>query len=119
MLVKELQALALDVKVFNEGHEEIELGEDLEDERDLLDVIKDEGKEEEVALKFNDENAEVSEDDFRFDTEDEDDDLNLGDLFESEKEDETTMEGDLSFGDQLDDLDDLFQSDDEDDDKSF
>ena len=119
VLVKELQALALDVKVFNEGHEEIELGEDLEDERDLLDVIKDEGKEEEVALKFNDENAEVSEDDFRFDTEDEDDDLNLGDLFESEKEDETTMEGDLSFGDQLDDLDDLFQSDDEDDDKSF
>jgi DNA-directed RNA polymerase subunit beta len=36
--MKELQSLALDVKVFGEAHEEIEIKESVEDELDQLDV---------------------------------------------------------------------------------
>ncbi len=38
VLMKELQSLALDVKVFGEAHEEIEIKESVEDELDELDV---------------------------------------------------------------------------------
>ncbi len=116
VLIKELQALALDVKVLSEDKEEIFVGEDLDDEKDLLEAtLRDEPKQE-VDLKFEADGAELS-DGFRFTDEADDNAFDLSDLFDSDDEDkdETTPieEEDFSFDDD-DDLEDFLKSDDDD-----
>ncbi len=65
VLMKELQSLALDVKVFGEAHEEIEIKESVEDELDELDVNI-EGAEDTIVPVFPVEEAamEAIEEDF-------------------------------------------------------
>jgi len=102
VLIKELQSLALDVKVLSEDKEEVAIGEMIEDEQDMLEAaIKATDDRKEVALTFDEEiGAGVVDDDFSFDTED--------DVF-----------GDDAFDDLFDAEDDMFGSDDmfEDDDE--
>ena len=92
VLMKELQSLALDVKVFGEAHEEIEIKESVEDELDELDVNI-EGAEDTIVPLFPVEEAAL-------DAIEEDFDLEAG-----EDEDGDVLEG-MSIRDSLADDDD-------------
>ncbi len=80
VLMKELQSLALDVKVFGEAHEEIEIKESVEDELDQLDVNI-EGAEGIAASLFPREEllVDAADDDFDLET---GEDADEGDLLE-------------------------------------
>ncbi|MCX7748668.1 MAG: DNA-directed RNA polymerase subunit beta [Clostridia bacterium] len=82
VLIKELQSLALDVKVYSEEQEEIAIKESVEDELEELNVNI-EGREDEVPLADYDELGEEELDD-----ELEIDDFELGDLSAGENLDE-------------------------------
>ncbi len=107
VLVKELQSLGLDIRVLNEAHEEIELGEDDDEETRFTDNIKIDGIED-VPNNY-------SEDDDSYDDEGDDDFDDFGDDFddaengEEPSADDLLEEDDLGFGD--DDFD--FGSDDD------
>ena len=94
VLLKELQSLALDVKVLTENKDELQL-------KDLSDA---EMEEDERESRRDEETEEI---DFNFDDEDEEeDDMDVGSIFEEDAEDEDFSASDL-FGDEdLDDLDD-------------
>jgi len=94
VLIKELQSLALDVKVYSEEKEEIAIKESVEDELEEINVNI-EGREGEVEISDYDEITE----------EVLDDDINVDDF----------DVGDLSAGDNLDEnlVDDLFAEDEE------
>jgi len=91
VLIKELQSLALDVKVLGENNQEIELSDDGRDDRPTLDVNL-EGDEGEIRIPGAE--AQRSEDDLI-----DDEDLELGDL------DDLPDFGDLVDLDDLDDDD--------------
>ena len=82
VLIKELQALCLDVKVLNDNKEEIELKESVDEEMEKLDVNI-EGKEDSTELSQEQNNDDNSEQKGNSDTEnnsDEDIDLDYEDL---------------------------------------
>ncbi|MCM1043086.1 MAG: DNA-directed RNA polymerase subunit beta [Corallococcus sp.] len=113
VLIKELQSLALDVKVLSADNEEITVRDSVDDEADYNDVILREREEHKEALhSFNDDD-EISIDDLVGDgssaTAADDDDFSLDSLFgdDDEAEDEGEEQdlfGDL-FGDDEDDKD--------------
>ncbi|NLX64084.1 MAG: DNA-directed RNA polymerase subunit beta [Clostridiaceae bacterium] len=87
VLMKELQSLALDVKVFSDRHEEIEIKESVDDELDELDVNI-EGREDETMsyIDLEDEEAQnIIDDEFELDS------MDLGDLPEDAELDEDSV----------------------------
>ena len=105
VLFKELQSLALDVKVLTENKDEIQL-------KDFSDADMDD----EPDTRRDEETEEI---DFNFDDEDEDEDEDEGDVGsifeEDEDEDEDFTSSDLFDEDDEGELDDLDDWDDEDD----
>ena len=105
VLFKELQSLALDVKVLTESKDELIIREfsdaELEDE------------EEQTSR-----NEEIEELDFNFDDEEEEEDLGMDSIFEEEDNDEDDFTSSELFDEELDDLDDLDDLLDESDDES-
>ena len=92
VLIKELQSLALDVKVLSEDKEEVTIGEMIDDEQDMLAAaIKSTDDRKEVDLTFDEEiGAGVVEDDFSFDSADDgfDDGFELDSLFDNDDDEE-------------------------------
>ena len=101
VLFKELQSLALDVKVLTESKDEIQLKDFSDVEMDDEEPDRRDEETEEIDFNFDDEDEDEEEDDvdsiFEEDDEDEDEDFTSSDLFDE------------------DDLDDLDDWDDEDD----
>ncbi|MBR5174274.1 MAG: DNA-directed RNA polymerase subunit beta, partial [Clostridia bacterium] len=92
VLIKELQSLGLDIKVLSEDHEEIEFKDSIDDETDYIEAtLKENEQKREQLLNFNedDEVDLVDDDDFTFDTDDEEieHELDFNDLFEDEDDD--------------------------------
>ncbi|MBQ8434251.1 MAG: DNA-directed RNA polymerase subunit beta, partial [Clostridia bacterium] len=131
VLIKELQSLALDVKVLSADHEEIIVRDSTDDEADYNEImlaeqeqrkqaISDFSPDDEVALGDDDTAFTEFDDDFSLDSlfdDDGDSDDALSDLFADEgDDDEDDSDDDGDF-----DLDDLFgtDGDDEDDDDLF
>ncbi len=89
VLIKELQSLALDVKVLSADNEEIIVRDSTDDESDYNDVVLAEQEERKKAMQDLDEGYDISIDGVdghgKFD--DEDDDFNLDSLFDDESED--------------------------------
>ena len=122
VLIKELQSLALDIKVLNENHEEIGIRELIEDERDEFDENAEKKKHYSGEdVHFDDKEFDISHNlfDEELDDDDEeggdkadisDDEFNFDDLFKSD---------DLVIDDKTDDdlPDDLFDDDDKSDDE--
>jgi DNA-directed RNA polymerase subunit beta len=103
VLIKELQSLALDVKVYSEEKEEIAIKESVEDELEELNVNI-EGREDEAPLTdYDDLGDEPLEDDLDID------EFELGDLSTAENLDEGLVD-DL-FAEDEDDFDDDFDED--------
>ena len=90
VLIKELQSLALDIKVLSEDKEEVLFGEMAEDEKDVMESnIKATDDREEVLLVFEEENnAAVVGDDFTFGESEEGDEFEFTSLFDGDDEDE-------------------------------
>jgi len=104
VLMKELQSLALDVKVFSDRREEIEIKESVDDDLDELDVNI-EGREDETMsyIDLEDEDAQnIIDDEFELDS------LDLGDLPEDAELDEDSVGQILGLDD-----DDIIDDDDE------
>ncbi len=92
VLIKELQSLALDVKVLSEDHEEIEFKDSIDDETDYIEAtLKENEQKREQLLNFNEEEEVdlVDDDDFTFDTDDEEieHELDFNALFDDEDDD--------------------------------
>ena len=85
VLIKELQSIALDVKVLTEDKEEIGIKDLIEDDRDLIEMSLDAEKEEfkEIDFSFEDNEAADQFDISKFDS-DEDLDFDVSDLFEKD-----------------------------------
>lgn len=102
VLIKELQSLALDVKVYSEEQEEIAIKESVEDELEELNVNI-EGREDESPLAdYDDIGEDTLEDDLDID------DFDLGDLSTAENLDEGLVddlftEGESDFVDEFED----------------
>ena len=110
VLVKELQSLALDIRVLNEAHEEIELGEDEDEETRFTDNIKIDGLEDTPNAYPADTDEDVFEDEEGFD--------DFDDFGDSDGEEEPLDDGDLLDGDLEFEDDDLsFDFDGSDDDE--
>ena len=141
VLIKELQSLALDVKVLSADHEEIIVRDSTDDEADYNEIMLAEQEQrkqaissfspdDEVALGDDDASFTEFDDDFSLDSlfdDDADSDDALSDLFADEgddDEDETDDDGDFDLndlfgtdGDETDD-DDLFGDETDDDDNN-
>jgi len=107
VLIKELQSLCLDVKVYSEEQEEIAIKESVEDELEELNVNI-EGREDGIPMtEFDDVGDDILEDDLDSD----DFELSeLADITHEENLDESTLDEDLFLDD---DLSDDFDDDDE------
>ncbi len=100
VLIKELQSLCLDVKVYSEEQEEIAIKESVEDDLEELNVNI-EGREDEIPVsEFEDVGEEILEDDL--DT-DEFELSDIGDVVHEENLDETTLDEDLFVDEDLSD----------------
>ncbi len=113
VLLKELQSLALDVKVLTENNEELIIREFEDDDRDEPRRAEpQQPAEQDFDLGLEDEGEEIEGIGSIFDEAGEDEDFVSDDLFggESEEDDLSDVEEDFSFGD-------LFSDDDEEDDK--
>ncbi|MEN8906087.1 MAG: DNA-directed RNA polymerase subunit beta [Clostridiales bacterium] len=113
VLIKELQSLALDVKVFSEEKEEIALKESVDDELEDI-TVNIEGKEDEIQTDDIEE-LEESKDDLLNDDIDIDDEFDIDELdteksldegLEEDLEDDLILDSD-DFNDNLDDDDEL------------
>ena len=112
VLLKELQSLALDMKVLNENKEELAIKDLIENDFDDIPAFKEKEHREEVSIE-----NEVSEvvfedsDDVFADSEDVDLDEDFGfstkDMFDDEDEEIDTTVSDDSFIDDFDDIDDV------------
>ena len=114
VLLKELQSLALDVKVLTENNEELIIRE-FDDEDDIRDSRRDDRRdlEQDLDLGFDDEEEEEDEGiGSIFDDAGEDEDFVSDDLFDSDEDEDdmSDVDEDFSFGD-------LFGDDDSDDKK--
>ncbi|HEX9062452.1 MAG TPA: DNA-directed RNA polymerase subunit beta [Clostridia bacterium] len=100
VLIKELQSLCLDVKVYSEEQEEIAIKESVEDELEELSVNI-EGREDETRLNDYDEaiTEEILEDDIEIE------DFDLGDLGTADNLDEGLVDELFSDGDDLEEDD--------------
>ena len=100
VLIKELQSLCLDVKVYSEEQEEIAIKESVEDDLEELNVNI-EGREDEIPLgEFDD----VSEDVLEEEIDGDDFELSdLGDVSTEETLDESTLDEDLFMDEEVDD----------------
>ena len=138
VLIKELQSLALDVKVLSADHEEIIVRDSTDDEADYNEIMLAEQEQrkqaistfspdDEIALGDEDTSFTEIDDDFSLDSlfdDDADSDDALSDLFADEEDgddevgfdDEENFDLDDLFGDDGDDEDDLFGDDDTDED---
>ena len=99
VLIKELQSLALDIRVLGEDHEEIEVRDTSDDEQDMLEMtMREQNERKDVGLKFDDENLSLEDDSildiFGFDDEDEGDEFNYTQLFEDEGDSKAKDEDD-------------------------
>ena len=126
VLIKELQSLALDVKVLSADYEEIIVRDSTDDEADYNEIMLAEQEQrkqaistfspdDEIALDGEDTSFTEFDDDFSLDSlfdDDADSDDALSDLFTDDEEDELDDEGEFDlgdlFGDDGDDEDDLF-----------
>ncbi len=119
VLLKELQSLALDMKVLTENHEELSLKDLMESDYDDTPVLRERDNKEEVSLEdFAQE--EVGEDAVRF-VDDEDVDLDeegeFGDMFDDDDDEiDTTVPEDDDFDEDYDDFDELDADGDENED---
>ncbi|HHW49261.1 MAG TPA: DNA-directed RNA polymerase subunit beta, partial [Clostridiaceae bacterium] len=105
VLIKELQSLALDVKVYSEEREEIAIKESVDDEVEELSVNI-EGREDEVPLSdYDDLGDDIEEDDLDID------DLDLDDIGDADNLDEDLVEE--LFADAVEDVDDTDDTDDD------
>ena len=121
VLVKELQSLALDIKVLNEDHEEIGIRELIEDERDEFDEHAEKQKHYSgEEMHFDDKDIDVSHNLFDEDLDDDDaeggesgdltdDSFNFDELF---KNDDIVIDDTVSDDDDLSDYDDDKSDDD-------
>ncbi len=128
VLIKELQSLALDVKVLSKDNEEIVVRDSTDDEADYNEIMLAEQEERKQAMHgFSDEDEislesvgehggfDDTDDDFSLDSLFDDGDDGLDDLFGDKSDDsETEDDGDVDF-DGLDSLLDALNGDDEDD----
>ncbi len=126
VLIKELQSLALDVKVLSPDKEEIIVRDSTDDEADYNEIMQAEREDRKEGMRTFNEEDEISlggsseqhsftdeDDDFSLDSLFEDDDNELSDLFGESKEGEP--EDDENFDDDgLDNLLDAIRDDDED-----
>ena len=122
VLIKELQSLALDIKVLNENHEEIGIRELIEDERDEFDENAEKKKHYSGEdVHFDDKEFDISHN--LFDEELDDDDEEGGDkadIWTTNSTSTTCLQSDdLVIDDKTDDdlPDDLFDDDDKSDDE--
>lgn len=103
VMVKELQSLALDVKVYSEEREEIAIKESVEDELEELNVNIEGREDEEVLTDYDELEDGILEDDIDIDIED----LDLEDLSDADNLDEEIVEemfsNDENFDDDIDD----------------
>ena len=92
VLIKELQGLALDVKVLSEDNEEIQIIDSSDTELDYADFINKAKEEKKEKILSFDENEEIDllADDFSFDDEEmeEDEEFDIQDLFDEDETDE-------------------------------
>ncbi|HIW04622.1 MAG TPA: DNA-directed RNA polymerase subunit beta [Firmicutes bacterium] len=121
VLIKELQSLALDIKVLNEDHEEIGIRELIEDERDEFDEHAEKQKHYSgEEMHFDDKDIDVSHNLFDEDLDDDDaeggesgdltdDSFNFDELF---KNDDIVIDDTVSDDDDLSDYDDDKSDDD-------
>jgi len=89
VLIKELQSLALDVKVLSEDKEEIIVRDSSDDEADLMEVnLREQEEKREIMHTFSDlEKIDLGKDDEPFEFgDDEDKDFDIDDLFANEEE---------------------------------
>ena len=134
VLIKELQSLALDVKVFSADHEEIIVRDSTDDESDYNDIMLAEQErrkaemhnladEEDIfnASEGDHEGFTEADDDFSLDSlfDDEDRESSLAGLFDDEKDDNKPEDEENLDMDGLDSLLDAIGSDDDDDDSLF
>ncbi len=106
VLIKELQSLALDVKVYSEEREEITLKESVEDELEELNVNI-EGREDETAplTDYEDVGDDIMDEDMDIDDFDLGEIGNSGDVLEDTLGEDLFSEEDEEFEDNLDDED--------------
>ena len=86
VLIKELQSIALDVKVLTEDKEELGIKDLIDDDRDVIDMGLDAEKEEfsEIDFGFEDNETEDTFDISKFDSDEEDLDIDVSDLFDKD-----------------------------------
>ncbi len=90
VLIKELQSLALDVKVLSEDNEEIEIRDSIDDEIDYIEAtLKENEQKREMLLNFNaEEEVDLIDDDFSFDKDEEEGhELDFNELFGDDEDD--------------------------------
>lgn len=105
VLIKELQSLCLDVKVYSEEQEEIAIKESVEDDLEELNVNI-EGREDEVSFnEFGDISDEITDEDL------ESEDFDLTDLNDEEINPDDTIDAELDDNLFDDDFDDSFDDD--------
>lgn len=106
VLIKELQSLCLDVKVYSEEQEEIAIKESVEDDLEELNVNI-EGREDEVNFnEFNDIGEEITDEDLEVE------DFDLQDLNDDDINPDDTIDAELDDNLFDDDFDDTFDDDD-------
>ena len=128
VLIKELQSLALDVKVLSANNEEITVRDSTDDEADYNEIMQTEREERKQALHDFNEEDEIAlgedehrgfttdNDDFSLDSLFDDDEDALGDLFSDEKEDKSEFDDEENLDDDgLDSLLDAINGDSDDD----
>jgi len=103
VLIKELQSLCLDVKVYSEEREEIDIGESTDEDAEELNVNM-EGREDEAPVgDFDDIGDDLIDDDLNIDDFDIGDITNTGDDLDDSLGDDIFSEDDDEFVDNLDD----------------
>ena len=103
VLIKELQSLCLDVKVYSEEREEIDIGESADEDAEELNVNM-EGREDEAPVgDFDDIGDDLIDDDLNIDDFDIGDITNTGDDLDDSLGDDIFSEDDDEFVDNLDD----------------
>ncbi|MDD3831154.1 MAG: DNA-directed RNA polymerase subunit beta [Clostridia bacterium] len=107
VLIKELQSLALDVKVMSEDKEEIQIRDSIDDDTDYSEMTFKEQEQKKALMRaFKQEDSITLEDNdtsFNFADEDESE-FDIGDLFgDDEHEDRTSKKGKISIDELLDD----------------
>jgi DNA-directed RNA polymerase subunit beta len=88
VLIKELQSIALDVKVLTEDKEELGIKDLIDDDRDIIDMGLDTEKEDfkEIDFNFEDNEGEDNFDISKFDSDEDDLDFDVSNLFDKDED---------------------------------